>query len=231
VRANARRRRASGTMAGTGAVALAPHFRPDPGTWRQCCCCDQSRSDRGITADVAEAVARRRHCLVLTKWVAHLKNLAEALRAMGYDPVVLRGGMGARTRAAPFRVCSPSLAARHCWSWPRAPTSARASTARPWTPCSSPPPSGGKDASSSTPGGSSGPTPARKPPRYTTITTSAPVYSLQPWQAAPPAIPASASPTLGGSPNAKRQHPAQTEPCAPGHPRLRSGWGTNCLAA
>jgi superfamily II DNA or RNA helicase len=55
---------------------------------------------RQITADVAGAVARGRNCLVLTQWVAHLQNLAEALRAMGYDPVVLRGGMGARTRAA-----------------------------------------------------------------------------------------------------------------------------------
>jgi hypothetical protein len=37
---------------------------------------------------------------VLSQWVAHLNNLAEALQAMGYDPVVLRGGMGAKTRAA-----------------------------------------------------------------------------------------------------------------------------------
>jgi superfamily II DNA or RNA helicase len=55
---------------------------------------------RQITADVADAVARGRHCLVLTQWVAHLHNLAEALQAMGYDPVVLRGGLGAKTRAA-----------------------------------------------------------------------------------------------------------------------------------
>jgi superfamily II DNA or RNA helicase len=55
---------------------------------------------RQITADVAEAVARGRHCLVLTQWVAHLHNLAGGLQAMGYDPVVLRGGMGAKTRAA-----------------------------------------------------------------------------------------------------------------------------------
>jgi superfamily II DNA or RNA helicase len=55
---------------------------------------------RQITADVAQAAARGRHCLVLTQWVAHLQNLAEDLRAKGYDPVVLRGGMGAKTRAA-----------------------------------------------------------------------------------------------------------------------------------
>ena len=55
---------------------------------------------RQITADVADAVGRGRHCLVLTQWVAHLHNLAEALQAMDYDPVVLRGGMGTKTRAA-----------------------------------------------------------------------------------------------------------------------------------
>jgi superfamily II DNA or RNA helicase len=55
---------------------------------------------RQITADVAAALARGRHCLVLTLWVAHLNRLAETLKALGYDPVVLRGGMGAKTRAA-----------------------------------------------------------------------------------------------------------------------------------
>jgi superfamily II DNA or RNA helicase len=53
-----------------------------------------------ITADVAEAVGRGRHCLILTQWVAHLHNLAEGMQAMGFDPVVLRGGMGAKSRAA-----------------------------------------------------------------------------------------------------------------------------------
>jgi superfamily II DNA or RNA helicase len=60
---------------------------------------DEERT-RQITADVAGAIGRGRHCLILTQWIAHLENLADALRAMGYDPVVLRGGMGAKTRAA-----------------------------------------------------------------------------------------------------------------------------------
>ncbi len=54
---------------------------------------------RQICADVAAALTRGRHCLVLTQWVAHLRKLAETLQAIGYEPVVLRGGMGARTRA------------------------------------------------------------------------------------------------------------------------------------
>ena len=62
---------------------------------------------RQITADVAEAVARGRHCLVLTQWVAHLHSLAEALQAMGYEPVVLRGGLGAKTRAAALSRLQP----------------------------------------------------------------------------------------------------------------------------
>ena len=42
------------------------------------------------------ALSRGRNCLVLTNWVAHLNKLADALRAVGHDPVILRGGMGAR---------------------------------------------------------------------------------------------------------------------------------------
>ena len=62
---------------------------------------------RQITADVASALARGRHCLVLTLWVAHLRKLAETLQTMGYDPVVLRGGMGARSRAAALASLQP----------------------------------------------------------------------------------------------------------------------------
>jgi superfamily II DNA or RNA helicase len=62
---------------------------------------------RQVTADVAAALDRGRHCLVLTQWVAHLDKLAQALRAMNYDPVVLRGGMGARNRAAALQRLQP----------------------------------------------------------------------------------------------------------------------------
>lgn len=62
---------------------------------------------RQVAADVAAALARGRHCLVLTQWVAHLDKLAETLRAAGYDPVVLRGGMGARNRAAALERLQP----------------------------------------------------------------------------------------------------------------------------
>jgi superfamily II DNA or RNA helicase len=60
---------------------------------------DQPRTSQ-VTADVAAGLARGRNCLVLTNWTAHLDKLANALRALGHDPVILRGGMGARDRAA-----------------------------------------------------------------------------------------------------------------------------------
>ena len=62
---------------------------------------------RQITADVAAALARDRHCLVLTLWLAHLEKLADGLRRMGHDPVVLRGGMGAKTRSAALARLQP----------------------------------------------------------------------------------------------------------------------------
>ena len=53
-----------------------------------------------VAGDVAEALARGRHCLVLTQWTRHLDRLARALRDGGREPVILRGGMGAKARAA-----------------------------------------------------------------------------------------------------------------------------------
>ena len=60
---------------------------------------DEQRT-RQVIADVTAALSQGRNCLVLTNWTAHLHKLADALRSMGRDPVILRGGMGARARAA-----------------------------------------------------------------------------------------------------------------------------------
>ena len=60
-----------------------------------------------VAADVCEALARGRHCLVLTQWTAHLDRLATALREAGHDPVVLRGGMGAKARTAALARLQP----------------------------------------------------------------------------------------------------------------------------
>jgi superfamily II DNA or RNA helicase len=60
---------------------------------------DDARTKQ-LADDVAAALRRGRNCLVLTKWITHLDHLAGALREREYDPVVLRGGMGAKARAA-----------------------------------------------------------------------------------------------------------------------------------
>jgi superfamily II DNA or RNA helicase len=67
---------------------------------------DEQRT-RQITADVAAALSEGRNCLVLTNWTAHLDKLAGALRAAGHDPVILRGGMGAKDRAAALARLQP----------------------------------------------------------------------------------------------------------------------------
>jgi hypothetical protein len=53
---------------------------------------------------VAAALSQGRNCLILTNWTAHLDKLADALRAMGHDPVVSRGGLGAKEQVtgSPF---------------------------------------------------------------------------------------------------------------------------------
>jgi superfamily II DNA or RNA helicase len=53
-----------------------------------------------VVQDVLEAQERGRHCLVLTQWTTHLERLTAALTERGHEPVVLRGGMGAKQRAA-----------------------------------------------------------------------------------------------------------------------------------
>jgi hypothetical protein len=63
-----------------------------------------------VAGDVHAALSRGRHCLVLTQWTGHLDRIADALRDRGHDPVVLRGGMGAK--APRRRSCPPAASAR-----------------------------------------------------------------------------------------------------------------------
>ena len=64
---------------------------------------------RQVVGDVVAALDRGRNCLVLTQWTSHVEALAEALRAEGRDPVVLRGGMGVKVRAAALERLEPSI--------------------------------------------------------------------------------------------------------------------------
>lgn len=60
---------------------------------------DDSRNAQ-IVADVVGALARGRNCLVLTRRVAHLKELADRLTRLGHQPVLLNGGMSVTDRRA-----------------------------------------------------------------------------------------------------------------------------------
>ena len=60
---------------------------------------DDDRTRQVIT-DVQAALTRGRHCLVLTQWTDHVQRLADGLTADGHQPVILRGGLGAKARAA-----------------------------------------------------------------------------------------------------------------------------------
>lgn len=53
-----------------------------------------------VVHDVVSALGRGRHCLVLTQRTVHLERLATSLRDNGFDPIVLRGGIGAKARKA-----------------------------------------------------------------------------------------------------------------------------------
>lgn len=68
---------------------------------------DEARNAQILT-DVIDALERGRHCLVLTQRTSQVDHLATALTARGFDPVVLKGGMGAKDRAAANERLSPS---------------------------------------------------------------------------------------------------------------------------
>jgi superfamily II DNA or RNA helicase len=67
---------------------------------------DEQRA-RQVIADVLAALSKDRNCLVLTNRTSHLERLAGLLREAGHDPVILRGGMGAKSRAAALARLQP----------------------------------------------------------------------------------------------------------------------------
>jgi superfamily II DNA or RNA helicase len=68
---------------------------------------DQARTAQ-VVADITTALERGRHCLVLTQWTAHVETFADALRSKGFDPVVLRGGMGSKARKVAIARLAPT---------------------------------------------------------------------------------------------------------------------------
>ncbi|MGH3469964.1 MAG: DEAD/DEAH box helicase, partial [Thermocrispum sp.] len=53
-----------------------------------------------VVSDVITALQKGRHCLVLTQWRDHVDDFQQELHDTGHEAVVLRGGMGAKARAA-----------------------------------------------------------------------------------------------------------------------------------
>ena len=88
----------------TGAPAR-PCLAGWPSIYKDLIACDDRT--RQVIADVTTSLAQGRNCLVLTNWTGHLDKLADALRALGHDPVTLKGGMGARDRAAALARLTP----------------------------------------------------------------------------------------------------------------------------
>ncbi|HWF80888.1 MAG TPA: helicase-related protein [Streptosporangiaceae bacterium] len=62
-----------------------------------------------VVGDVLAALGKGRHCLVLTNRTGHLERFAGLLRKAGHDPVILCGGMGAKSRAAALARLQPQL--------------------------------------------------------------------------------------------------------------------------
>jgi superfamily II DNA or RNA helicase len=60
---------------------------------------DEARNEQ-ILDDVVDALGRGRHCLVLAQRTGHVDQLAATLSERGLEPVVLKGGMGVKQRAA-----------------------------------------------------------------------------------------------------------------------------------
>ena len=69
---------------------------------------DDARNDQ-ILADVLEAHDRGRHSLVLAQRTSHVDLLADRLEQAGLVPVVLKGGLGARARAAAVERLVPDV--------------------------------------------------------------------------------------------------------------------------
>ena len=67
---------------------------------------DEARNAQ-VVHDVVSALEDGRHCLVLTQRTVQLERLTHALQDRGFDPVVLRGGMGAKARAAAMNRLAP----------------------------------------------------------------------------------------------------------------------------
>jgi superfamily II DNA or RNA helicase len=162
-----------------------------------------------IVDDVVDALQRGRHCLVLTQRTDHLDRLVAALREHNHDPVVLRGGMGAKVRAtalarlepqtdrAPLLIVATGSYIGEGFDCPALDTLFLAA------------PIAFRGRLVQYAGRILRPFPGKPQPKSTTITTSPPASSHPPWPNAHPATRASASPTHAASPGSPESHPTR----------------------
>ena len=68
---------------------------------------DPARTNQ-IVDDITAALTRGRHCLILTQRTDQLQQIAQILTGRGHDPVILRGGMGTKARAAAHARLEPT---------------------------------------------------------------------------------------------------------------------------
>ncbi len=137
--------------------------------------------------------------MLLTQWREHVDDFASALRDRGHDPVILRGGMGTKARAAaldrlnpepggpPLLVIATVQYVGEGFDCPALDTLFLAA------------PIASKGRLVQCVGRILRPTPARPPPRSTTTTTSSPACSPPPSPNERRATAASASQTPGAA--------------------------------
>ncbi len=155
---------------------------------------DDARTTQ-VISDVAAALERGRHCLVLTQWTAHVERFAEDLRRRGLDPVVLRGGMSVKARRIALSRLQPSMDGSPLLVVATGPFVGEGFDCAGLDALSSRRRSLSRGASCNTWDESCAHIWERPPRRYTTITTSTPGCWPRPWPSARRATPASASPT------------------------------------
>jgi hypothetical protein len=147
---------------------------------------------------VTAALSQGRNCVVLTNWTAHLDRLADALRATGHDPIILRGGMGAKARAAALARLQPQPGGAPLLIVATGPYAGEGFDCPALDTLFLAAPIAQKGRLVQYAGRILARTTARLRPRSTTITTSSPASWHHHWPSAHPAIPASASPTRDG---------------------------------
>jgi len=169
---------------------------------------------RQVIADVASALGQGRNCLVLTNWTSHLQAIADALRDLGHDPVTLKGGMGAKDRAAALARLIPQPGGPPLLAVATGPYAGEGFDCPPLDTLFLATPVASKGRLLQYAGRILRPYDGKATAESTTTTMSSPASWPHRWPSAHPATPASASPTPASSPTPpalRFAHPSHPE--------------------